>query len=217
RLEVAAEAVGRARLERLRRVAVAAAGDEVLAVELEARHRVVVEDVVAGLLVALLALVAEPALVGVVLGVAALGAAGGRRAVVRALRVAVRAVGQLGVQALERPLGVLGVIEAGRLPGAAGVAARALVAERALVQRVLVAAHAALGRRVLVAVVAVALRALHGLVREDERELRGGPVVELDRLLVELELAGLVAVLALGGLELLVLDGLVLVAAHARD
>src|SRR5262245_46425235 len=73
RLGVTAEASGRARLERDRRMAVRASHFEVFAVEVERRHLVVVEEVVAGLGVAALAFVTEPALVGVVVGVTALG------------------------------------------------------------------------------------------------------------------------------------------------
>src|SRR4030095_1196308 len=97
-----------------------------------------------GLAVALLALVAELAAVGVVLGVARRRAAVLGRAVVGALRVAVLALGRGLVQPLERPVGVGGVVEGQRGPLAGDVAARALLAEGAPVQRVLVAAHAAL-------------------------------------------------------------------------
>src|SRR5262249_50430129 len=108
---------------------------------------VVVEDVVAGLDVALLALVAEPLLVGVVFGVAALGCTRGVRLGELALGVTRLAL-VLEVLALEHErsdlaLRVLGerllVIELERVPRARGVAQHAVLAERAVVQRVLVA------------------------------------------------------------------------------
>src|ERR1044071_7751121 len=134
---MAAEAVGRPRLERHRRMAVRAPRGQVLAVEPERRHRVVVEDVVAGLDVALLALLAEPALVRVVILVAALGRA--RRVGLDELALGVtRLALVLLVLAFERErvdlaLGVLGerlvVIELERVPGARDVARPGGVAE----------------------------------------------------------------------------------------
>src|SRR5262249_33714742 len=143
-LGVTAEAVGRPRLERDRWMAVVAPHLEVLSVEVERRHRVVVEDVVAGLDVALLALVAEPLLVRVVVGVAALRRA--RRVGLGELALGVtRLALVLEVLALERELAdlalrVLGerllVIELERVPGARRMAQHAVRAERAVVERV---------------------------------------------------------------------------------
>src|SRR6185503_7672218 len=148
RLGMAAEAARRPRLERDRRMAVDAADFQVLAVEVERRLLVVVEDVVAGLDVAALALVAEPAFVRVVLGVTAFGRAVRFRRGEVALGMAVSALVLL-VLAAQRPLAdlALGVLRerlvvieldgpvARRLVTVVVVAA---LAERALVQRVLV-------------------------------------------------------------------------------
>src|SRR6185436_15462940 len=133
-----------------------------------------------------LALVAEAALVRVVVCVTALGRARRRRLGELARRVAVLAL-VLQVLALEREalhlaLGIVGerlvVIELERVPRTRAVARLAVLAERALVQRVLVAlaARVAVGRnlveRRLAALVAtgVAIAARHALVALDERE-----------------------------------------------
>src|SRR5690606_35226323 len=208
---------------------------QVRAVELVVRLQVVVEDVLAGLQVAALALVAEPTAVGVVLGVAAGGGAVARRVGVDPPRVAVLAARHRAVQAVERPVGVVAVVvEAVVVPGAGRVALVALVAERALVQRVLVAPDAALLRRVGELVVLVALVALDLGVAADQRPGAALAVHPLDALLGHAEAAlGRVALEA--GLhqhplavllaehrlvlrqvgELAVVDVLVPVAAHA--
>ncbi len=237
-LGVTAEAVRRARLERDRWMAVRAANLEVTTVDAEPRLRVVVEDVVAGLDVALLALGAEVALVRVVVGVAARV----RALAVRRREVALRVTGLalvVLVRALERELvdralvrlgERLVVIEAQRRPHAGRVALLALVRERSFMERVLVtlrvraAARRDLVERRLILLLAtrVALGARDVLVPLHEREPRLRTVIQRRRVLrVDLRVTGLdVAVATAEALAVVVLPivrVLVLVAAHAVD
>ena len=139
-LGMAAEARGRSRPERDGRVAVRAPDSQVLAVEVERRHRVVVEQVVARLEVTLLALLAEPALVGVVIRMATLVRAVARRVLELACLGMTRLARVVLVLALELEPGlairVLSnvVLELQRVPRARRVTRRALLPELALVQ-----------------------------------------------------------------------------------
>ena len=91
------ETIGWPRLERDRGVAIRALGGQVRAVKLELRLGVVIEDVLAGFQVALLALVAEPLAVGVIFGVTTLASAVGRDALVLlAVRMSWMTVDALG-------------------------------------------------------------------------------------------------------------------------
>jgi hypothetical protein len=106
----------------------------VAAVDPELGHLVVVERVRAGLDVALLAVLTEPTLVGVVLGVAALGRArglgGGKIALGMAGLALVVLVLALELEAIDLALMALGerlvVIEPQRVPGPGCMAGQAL-------------------------------------------------------------------------------------------
>lgn len=150
-------------------VAVRATNCEVLACEFVVALTVVIEDVLAGLQMAALALFAETPAVGVILFVAT-----GRRAVGWRLGeflvwMALCALCHAFVQPQKRPLGVIGMIKAHCRPASGLMTALTVVAQAPEVQRVIVTAHTALSRCAEELIVLVALVALDSGVAAFER------------------------------------------------
>ena len=117
------------RLELDARVAICAFDAQVLSRELVVTLGIVIEDVLARLKVAGIALVAELSAVDIVLGVAPLGTTGRWRALVFTLGMTLSALRDSIVQPKKRPVCVVGVVELGSDPLPWHVTAAALIAQ----------------------------------------------------------------------------------------